>query len=292
MAVWNLGSINIDNAYRVPHLPAAGETLGAQTYTQGLGGKGANMSVAIARGAAHVIHIGAVGKEGSWAVERLLEYGVDTRFVATLPGVATGHANICIADDGENQIITFGGANRQITDDMIGAALSTASPGDTLVMQNETSGQLYAAEIAKSLGLKLVYAAAPFDADAVQAVLPFIDLLVLNAVEAEQLQAALGRELADLGIADIVVTLGGDGSRWIDVSARTETDIAAIPVPPIDTTGAGDTFTGFLVAGLDRGLPMAQALSLATQAGALMVTRLGTADVIPDLKDIEDARLA
>jgi ribokinase len=292
MAVWNLGSINIDNAYRVPHLPAAGETLGAVSYTQGLGGKGANMSVAIARGAARVAHIGAVGKDGAWTVERLLEYGVDTRFIATLPGAVTGHANICIAEDGENHIITHAGTNRLITEEMIGAALSTASPGDVLVMQNETSGQRYAAEIAKKLGLKLVYAAAPFDADAVRAVLPFIDMLVLNAVEAEQLQAALGHDLSELGIADIVVTLGGDGSRWIDVSAGTETQMPAISVTPVDTTGAGDTFTGFLVAGLDRGLPMAQALSLATQAGALMVTRLGTADVIPDLKEIEDARFS
>ncbi|WP_223421837.1 ribokinase [Tateyamaria pelophila] len=290
MAVWNLGSINIDNAYRVPHLPAAGETLSATSYQQGLGGKGANMSVAIARGAARVTHIGAVGKDGGWTVNRLLEYGVDTSQITTLAGEATGHANISIADDGENQIVIYPGANRMVSDDMIGAALSAASPGDTLVMQNETSGQNYAARIARELGLKVVYAAAPFDAGAVEAVLSFIDLLVLNEVEAAQLKTALDRDLTDLGIANIVVTLGGDGSRWIDVSAGTETHVAAVPVVPVDTTGAGDTFTGFLVAGLDRGLPMVQSLRLATQAGALMVMRLGTADVIPDLKDIEDAR--
>lgn len=292
MAVWNLGSINIDNAYRVPHLPEAGETLSAASYRQGLGGKGANMSVAIARGAARVTHIGAVGGDGAWTVDRLLEYGVDTSRIAALAREATGHANISIADDGENQIIIYPGTNRMVSDDMIGAALSTASPGDTLVMQNETNGQHYAAQIAKQLGLRVVYAAAPFDPDAVKAVLPFIDLLVLNEVEAGQLQASLDRNLPELGIANIVVTLGGDGSRWMDVSAGTETHIPAIPVTPIDTTGAGDTFTGFLVAGLDRGLPMLQSLRLATQAGALMVTRLGTADVIPDLKDIEDARFA
>jgi ribokinase len=71
-----------------------------------------------------------------------------------------------------------------------------------------------------------------------------------------------------------------------------ENHVPAIPVTPVDTTGAGDTFTGYLVAGLDRGMPMRQALDLATQAAALMVTRLGTADVIPDLKEIEDAKLA
>lgn len=291
MAVWNLGSINIDNFYRVPHLPAAGETLGAAEFSRGLGGKGANMSVAMARAAARVTHIGAVGAEGEWTVERLMEYGVDTRHIASLSDEATGHANIAVSEDGENQIILFSGANRAITNDMIGAALSDAAAGDCLVLQNETNGQLFAAQTAKRLGLRVIYAAAPFDAEAVAAVLPYTDMLVLNEVEAEQLVAALKTDLKDLGIDSIVVTLGGDGCRWLDVSAGTETDIPAIPVTPVDTTGAGDTFTGFLVAGLDRGMPMLQALSLATQAGALMVTRRGTADVIPDLKDIEDARL-
>ncbi|MEM6372829.1 MAG: ribokinase [Pseudomonadota bacterium] len=291
MAVWNLGSINIDNVYRVSHLPDAGETLHASDYTQGLGGKGANMSVAMARAAARVTHIGAVGPEGAWTVERLLEYGVDTRHIQTLKDQATGHANISVDEAGENQIIVFPGANRAITDDMIGAALSDAAAGDVLVLQNETNGQAHAARMAQSLGLKVAYAAAPFDAAAVDEVLPYTDLLVLNAVEADQLVAATRRGLTDLGVADIVVTLGGDGCRWLDVSARSETHMPAIPVIPVDTTGAGDTFTGYLVAGLDRGLPMAQALGLASQAGALMVTRKGTADVIPDLKDIEDARL-
>ncbi|WP_299728362.1 ribokinase [uncultured Tateyamaria sp.] len=292
MAVWNLGSINIDNVYRLSHLPAPGETLSALGYTQGLGGKGANMSVAMARAAARVTHIGAVGQEGAWTVERLLEYGVDTSRIATLPDQPTGHANISVDEDGENQIVVFPGANRAITEDMIGAALSDAAAGDYLVIQNETNGQKYAAQIAKQLGLHVVYAAAPFDAQAVAEVLPFTDLLVLNAVEAQQLSMAMKSELTDLGVASIVVTLGADGCRWLDVLAGSETHMPAIPVTPVDTTGAGDTFTGYLVAGLDRGMPMLQALSLATQAGALMVTRKGTADVIPDLKDIEDARLA
>lgn len=292
MAVWNLGSINIDNVYRVPHLPEAGETLSAQDFQQGLGGKGANMSVAMARAAARVTQIGAVGPEGKWTVDRLMEYGVDTRHIHTLKDQATGHANISVAADGENQIVLFPGANRKITNDMIGSALSDAAAGDILVMQNETNNQLYCAETAKQLGLRVVYAAAPFDAQAVSDILPFTDLLVLNEIEADQLVSALKRDLTDLGVASIVVTLGAEGCKWLDVSAGSETHMPAIPVTPVDTTGAGDTFTGYLVAALDRGMPMLQALSLATQAGALMVTRVGTADVIPDLKDIEDARLA
>lgn len=292
MAVWNLGSINVDSVYSVTHLPAAGETLSATDLIHGLGGKGANMSVAIARAAARVTHIGAIGADGAWTVERLMEYGVDTRHISTLADMATGHAIIYVAEDGENQIVLFSGANRAITDRMIGAALSDAASGDILVIQNETNGQRKAAETARQLGLRVVYAAAPFDAQAVAEVLPFTDMLILNAIEADQLTQALKTNLQDLGVGTIVVTLGADGCRWLDVLGGTEIHIPALPVTPVDTTGAGDTFTGYLVAGLDRGMPMRQALSLASQAGALMVTRKGTADVIPDLKDIEDARLA
>ncbi|MEL6465767.1 MAG: ribokinase [Pseudomonadota bacterium] len=290
MAVWNLGSINIDNVYSVPHLPAPGETLGATEFNQGLGGKGANMSVAIARAAARVIHIGAVGVDGKWAVDRLLEYGVDTRRISVLSMQPTGHANIAVADDGENQIVVFAGSNKAISDQMIGEALSESSSGDIFLTQNETNGQHIAAEIAKQLGLRVVYAAAPFDVASVQKILPFVDLLVLNEVEADQLETELGRPLHHIDIADVVITLGSKGCVWWK-DGHVEARVPALVVDPVDTTGAGDTFTGYLVAGLDRGMPMRQALDLATQAAALMVTRLGTADVIPDLKEIEDIKL-
>lgn len=285
--IWNLGSINADNFYHLSHLPAPGETLAATEFTQGLGGKGANMSVAAARAAARVMHIGAVGVDGTWALERLLEYGVDTPHI-TVVDVPTGHANISVDANGENSIVLFGGANQVITDQMTGAALTEASPGDTLLMQNETNGQLYAAQTAKTLGLKVAYAAAPFDANAVSAVLEYVDLLVLNAVEADQLRFATGQDLGDLPVADIVVTLGADGCKWVSNTAKTDQKYPAYSVDPVDTTGAGDTFTGYLVAALDRGMGMEDAIDLASQAGALMVTRHGTADAIPDLKEIQD----
>jgi ribokinase len=291
MTIYNLGSINIDMVYQVPHLPVPGETLAAKIYSQGLGGKGANMSVAAARAAARVRHIGAVGADGRWAVERLLEYGVDTTHISEFSGV-TGHAVINVDDAGENAIVLWAGANNLISTDQIGRALAEANTGDTLIMQNETSGQLDAAKMAKDLGLKVVYAAAPFDANAITLLLPYIDLLVLNEVEAQQLKMAIGKPPEALEIDNVIVTLGGDGCRWYANSAKLVTDFAAIKVDPIDTTGAGDTFTGYVVAGLDRGMVMEQAIHLASQAGALMVARLGTADVIPDLKEIQDAKLA
>lgn len=289
MTIWNLGSINADMVYAVPHLPQAGETLAARDMQTFLGGKGANMSVAAARGGAHVCHIGAVGPEGKWAVDRLMEYGVDTRHIS-VTDTPTGHAIIAVEPGGENQIILFPGANQAITADQLGQGLSAANAGDILIMQNETCLQAEAARMGRDLGLRVCYAAAPFDAEAVKKVLDCLDFLILNEVEAEQLRAATGKTPDALGVRDVIVTLGAKGARHFDGVSGEVSEVAALPVTPVDTTGAGDTFTGYVLAGLDRGMPVKQALTLANKAAALMVTRHGTADVIPDLKEVQDAR--
>lgn len=155
-------------------------------------------------------------------------------------------------------------------------------------MQSEIHQQVYAAKTTKQLGLKVVYAAAPFEAPAVAEVLPHIDMLVLNEIEAEQLGVATGQELQNLGPEHIFVTLGSRGCKYFDKLKDKISHFDPIPVKPVDTTGAGDTFTEYLVAGLDRGLSVEQSILLATRAAALTATRYGASDVIPDLKDIED----
>jgi len=156
------------------------------------------------------------------------------------------------------------------------------------LMQNETLSQLKTAKMARSLDLYIAYAAAPFDASAVTAVLPYLDFLILNEVEAAQLQEATGKRPDALGVTDVIITLGAKGARWLHNG--TARDFPAMPVTPVDTTGAGDTFTGYILAARDRGLPMEQCIALAMRAGALMVTRQGTADIIPDLKEVDEAR--
>ncbi len=287
MAIWNLGSINADLVYSVPHLPGPGETLAATDLARFLGGKGANMSVAAARAAARVHHVGAVGQDGQWATDRLLEYGVDTRHISQVQE-STGHAVIAVDPQGENSILLFSGANASISEDQISKALSEAQTGDVLLMQNETNGQRHAAHLAQEMGLQVCYAAAPFDAEAVNEIIQFIDLFVLNEVEAQQLEQETGKSPEDLPPAHVIVTLGSKGCRHYDNASGEVQDHAAVPVTPVDTTGAGDTFTGYLIAGLDRGMPIQQSLRQASIAAALMVTRHGTADVIPDLKDVQD----
>jgi ribokinase len=289
MAILNLGSINADMVYAMPHLPAPGETLAAGGLQKFLGGKGANMSVAATRAGSEVKHIGAVGADGVWAVERLADYGVDVEHVARLD-TPTGHAIIAVDQDGENLIILYPGANRELTMAQLDRAIAQAAPGDILVLQNETNLQAEAAERGKAKGLRVCYAAAPFDAAAVQAVLPHLDFLILNEVEAEQLRQATGKTPADLGVRDVIITLGAKGARHIDGASGAVLDVPALPVTAVDTTGAGDTFTGYVLSALDRGLSMADAMAEAARAGALMVTRRGTADVIPTRQEVADAQ--
>ncbi|MBZ4022029.1 ribokinase [Rhodobacter sp. TJ_12] len=286
MTIFNLGSINADHFYRLPHLPLPGETLAASTYDRGLGGKGANQSVAAARAGADVRHIGAIGADGRWMREELRADGVDCTHVAE-GETASGHAIINVDADGENSIVIFGGANRAIPLTALEAALSDAEPGDYLLMQNETALQVEAVALARRKGVFVAYSAAPFEAEAVGAVLDKLDLLLLNAVEAAQLCAALNVELQALPVRAICVTHGAKGAVWHDLVAGTEYEQPAFKVEAVDTTAAGDTFTGYLVAGLADGLKPAQAMRLAAAASAVKVTRAGTAAAIPQRSEVD-----
>lgn len=286
MTVFCLGSINADHLYRLPHLPAPGETLAATGYSRGLGGKGANQSVALARAGARVHHIGALGQDGGWMRSELTAAGVGCGDIAEVE-TASGHAIITLDAQGENAIVLFAGANRAIPPAVLERALAKARPGDWLVMQNETSLQAEAAQLARAAGMKVAYSAAPFEAGAVRAVLGQIDLLLLNALEAAQLCTALGLALSALPVPALCVTHGAKGATWHDLAGGSETHQPAFAVTPVDTTGAGDTFAGYLVTALAEGQPPAQALGLATAAAALKVTRMGTASAIPTRAEVE-----
>ncbi|RFP90751.1 ribokinase [Rhodobacteraceae bacterium 63075] len=278
MTLYNLGSINLDHFYQVPHLPAPGETILAESHSTGLGGKGANISVAAAQAGARVVHIGAVGPDGAWATARLRALGVGTDHIAGVDAL-TAHAIINVDPAGENAITVFPGANMKQSLKRLESALASAAPGDMLLLQNETNAAPQAAQRAREKGLEVLYAAAPFEPKATAALLPLTDILVLNAVELAQLKAATGLNPDALGPETVIVTEGAQGGRAITTAG--EIRFAAFPAETIDTTGAGDTFTGYLAAALHEGQPLEAALRLAAAASALKVTRKGTADAIP-----------
>ncbi len=282
MTLWCLGSLNCDHIYEVPHFPAPGETLAAQSYVRMAGGKGLNQSIAARRAGAEVHHIGAIGPDGIWLRERLAAEGVEVSAVAIVEA-PTGHAIIHVTGDGENRITLFAGANRLVPLTALDP-LRGAEAGDWLLVQNETNGQREAVDLARKSGLMVAYCAAPFDAEAAREMLPHADLLILNEVEMTQLSAAIGAGPEELGVKHVVVTAGASGCQlWSDGQRHS---LPARAVSAIDSTGAGDVLTGYLLAGLDAGHPFLPALSRAMDAAALMVTRRGTADVIPYIDEI------
>ncbi len=281
--LFNLGSINIDQTYRVPHFPAPGETLLSDSYSKGLGGKGANQSIAIARAGSTVAHIGAIGEDALWTRDILAEAGVDTAGIAVLKS-ATGHAVINVDARGENCIVLFDGANVLVSEGQISAALAQAKAGDWFLLQNEVNNGAFAARLARAKGLKVAYVAAPFDADKVQEMLPYVDLLSVNEGEAAKVCEALGVSEDQIPVEKLLITRGSAGISYRDGASRFTQ--AAFEVEAVDTTGAGDTFMGYFMAQLDGGKSPQEALRMAAAAAALMVTKKGTAEAIPLLEDV------
>lgn len=285
MTVWCFGSINIDHFYNLSQLPAPGETLAASGYRVELGGKGANQSVAAARAGASVRHLGAIGADGDRALAALLAEGVNCDYIQRVDG-PTGHAVIMLDQNGENSIIIEAGANRKMALKPMLAAIGQAELADILLLQNETAFPAEIAEAAMGRGMEVIYSAAPFEVEAVQAVLPYVNTLVMNAVEAAQLRAALDVPFEDLPVEAVVITRGAEGASW---TARGTPDIfvPALPTKVVDTTGAGDCFTGALAASLSMGAAPEEAMQFAAAAAAIQVSRPGTSAAMPMRAEIE-----
>ncbi len=284
MTIHCLGSINVDHVHRLPHFPAPGETLQDTGYAVGLGGKGTNQAIAAHRAGGDVRLIGAVGADGGWARERVAETGLSLDAIAAVEA-ATGHAVIYVDAGGENQIVIHGGANRAIPAAHVDAALAAAAPGDWWLTQNETNAVVESTRAAKARGLRTAHACAPFDAEAARAVLPHIDLLAVNEGEAAALATHLGVTPETIPVPALLMTLGARGAVWRGNGETVAVD--AFPAEAVDTTGAGDTFTGYALAGLDAGLPVAEALRRASAAAALAVARPGAAAAIPTRDEVD-----
>ena len=285
MIVHNLGSINIDLVFRVPHIPAPGETLLSYGMSRGLGGKGANTSIALAQAGASTYHYGAIGSDGNWILDALKDKGVDCSNISEL-SMPSGQAIIQVDDQGENAITLLKGANWGIGTNILDDLFENAVKGDWLVLQNETDHVALAAKTAKGRGVNVAYAAAPFDADATTNVLPFVDFLALNEIEAAQLEKHTSTKISDLSPRMILVTRGSKGAILYQ-HGRPELSCAANRVENVrDTTGAGDTFFGFFLGTLTLGIPIEECMKIASAAAAVSVTEMGAASAIPNMSQV------
>lgn len=287
MTIFNLGSINIDLIYRVAQFLAPGETMTTLDHERMLGGKGANQSIALARAGADIRHVGATNAEDEWLRADMRDSGVDITAIQD-SRLATGHAIVTVSADGENQIMLYPGANRAIDMDQAIAVLADcgAGAGDWALLQNETNGAETFVAAAHERGMKIAYSAAPFDAKVTARLLPHTDLLVVNEGEAAALSDMLGKPATQAGIPHLVVTRGGDGADYAGLDRQLYSP--AFDVTPVDTTGAGDCFFGFLLAAMAAGKPMQAALREASAAAAIQVTRPGAAAAIPDRTALDE----
>ena len=291
------GSINVDLTFRLPHLPVLGETVLTQTFTQAVGGKGANQAIAAARDGARVGFIGCVGADnyGETAREALASLGIDVSRLKTVQGT-TGLAAVWIDSEGRNQIAVASGANEALKADALIA--QTIAPDTFVVLQMETPAREVEAAIgyAKQGKVRIILNLAPARPLA-RATLAQVDVLVINEHEATVLSkdlhlpqpqpvdqvAALAQELRNT----VIVTLGAEGA----IGARGDKvwRVEALPVRAIDTTGAGDCFVGALASALSRGDNMQAAMRRAAVAGSLACTIVGAMPSFPTREQIDAA---
>ncbi|MSP04207.1 MAG: ribokinase [Acetobacteraceae bacterium] len=284
------GSINVDLVFLLQHLPGAGETVLTPHLSMVPGGKGANQACAAARDGAHVVMVGAVGRD-AMAAEALIflrDAGVDLARVVTADA-PTAVAAVFVAATGENAIGVGSGANLLARADQVEDTL--LCPLTTLLLQMEvgTDETVTLIRRARTAGARIILNLAPA-APIPRDVFPLLDILVVNETEAAFLgadhEATAATLHKNLGCA-VVRTLGGAGSEYAGASGMFH-----IPVHPVvvrNTTGAGDCFTGVLAASLDRGLSIAAALRRASTAAALCCARPGTQDSLPTGAEIDAA---
>lgn len=287
--ILSYGSLNLDYVYHVPHFAAPGETLSPTGRDLNCGGKGLNQSVAAARAGAAVFHAGKIGQDGQILEEILHQSGVDTSLVS-VGGGPSGHAIIQVEPGGQNCILLYGGSNREITSEEINRALTGFGPGDYLILQNEINGLAEIMEGAARRGMFLVLNPSPIDEAVFRLPLHLVSLLVFNEIEG----AALSGREDEAGILDelrrrwpeqrLLLTLGERGCVYDDGARRLRR--GSYPVKAVDTTGAGDTFTGYFVACLAAGMEAEACLELASKAAAIAVTRPGAAPSIPKLEEV------
>jgi ribokinase len=289
MHILNIGSVNIDHVYMVEHFVRPGETLSSARYETFAGGKGFNQSIALARAGAPTRHAGRVGRDAAWLLERLNGEGIDIAQLK-VTDVSTGHAIIQVIPAGENAIVLHSGANASVSVADIQQALSSCSEGDWLLVQNETSSVAEAIRQGKRNGQKVVFNPAPMSSAVRDYPLQDVDLFIMNETEAEGLtgQDALKHVHAAMRTlfpcAAAVLTMGDKGAAYLDADGILSHP--GVAVQPVDTTAAGDTFTGYFLAEMMRTGDPQSALALGCHAAAICVTRRGASDSIPVLNEV------
>ena len=289
MRILNIGSMNLDMVYQMDHIVRPGETEASVGMNIFLGGKGLNQSVAAARAGAEVYQGGMIGEDGKPFLEACRKYGVDSRYIRQTTG-KSGHAIIQIDRNAQNSILLFGGANQMLTEEYVEEVLAEFDAGDILLLQNEVNLLPYIVERAWEKGMQIALNPSPYNEKLDGVDMGKISLFLLNEVEGGQItglaepEAMLAKLLELFPKAKIVLTLGEDGAIYADRDQNYFQPV--FQVKAVDTTAAGDTFTGYFLAGLCEGLSVPEILKMSAMASAIAVSREGAVPSIPSREEV------
>ncbi len=288
--VLNFGSLNVDYTYKVDHMTREGETQSSESMEIFLGGKGFNQSVALAKAGVDVYHAGMIGDDGDGFLPVCKEYGIRTDYIKKVEGKG-GHTMIQIDKNAQNSILLFGGSNQKVDKEFVDEVLNSFGKGDYLLLQNEISSLSYIIDRAYEKGMIIILNPSPFDCRLDNCDMSKVTYFILNEIEGGQLSGKKEPEeiinimLGKYPKAKIVLTLGGDGAMYADVSgARFHQPV--FPVKAVDTTAAGDTFTGYFIFGILENMPIPDILRMSAKASSITVTGKGASPSIPSREEV------
>lgn len=294
MKVLNFGSLNLDYVYQMNSILIPGETQASTDRKTFCGGKGLNQSIALAKAGIPVYHAGMIGDGGEILLETCRENGVNTRFIRKIPGPC-GHTVIQVDRNGQNCILLFGGANRRITREFVDEVLAEFEKGDIILLQNEINELDYIIDRAYAKGMMIILNPSPFDDKLKSCDMSKIGLFLVNEIEGYQItgekepEKILAAAKEKYPSAKIVLTLGGDGSVYQDETGIYRQGI--FKVKAVDTTAAGDTFTGYFISSIIDGMPVQEGLKMAAKASAIAVSRPGATASIPRKEEVLASKL-
>ncbi|MGL5057342.1 MAG: ribokinase [Fusobacteriaceae bacterium] len=295
-----LGSINMDLVTFCERAPRAGETLLGKEFRQIPGGKGANQAVAMGKLGAEVTMLGKVGTEGMGEVllNSMKEDGVLVDKIEK-SSITTGIAKIIVEESGQNRILVVSGANGDVDTDYVDKNIETIKNTDILVCQLEIPMETvkYAFKKAKELMKVTVLNPAPaahLDEEIISNsdyIIPNeTELEIITGIKTETMDGVIeaAKSLLNKGVKGLIVTLGSQGSLYIDKEKQIMTP--AYKVKALDTTAAGDSFIGGFVKGISEGMEIGEAIELGTKVAAISVTRIGAQTSLPTEDEIKNFR--
>ena len=292
MRVLNIGSMNLDHVYNVDHIVQPGETEATGELNIHLGGKGMNQSVALAKAGVETWHGGMIGDDGQPFLDACAEFGVHSDYIKKID-VKTGHAIIQIDSSAQNCILLYGGANQCLTAEYVDEVLANFGKDDVLLLQNEVNMLPYIVDKAYEKGMTIALNPSPFNEKLDAVDMGKIGIFLLNEVEGGQITGLaepddiIAKLLEMYPHARIVLTLGKDGAVYADATQKHYQPIFAVKA--VDTTAAGDTFTGYFLAGLCEGMPIPDVLKMSAKASSIAVSREGAVPSIPWRAEVEEA---